>query len=281
MPESKKYYYLYQITNLLNGKIYIGIHATCDLGDGYMGSGKRLLGAYRAYGKHNFKKEILQFYDSLDSVLEAERRIVTEDFCKRPDTYNIAVGGKCGGSLIAGKSPEERAAWVQHIQAVRKAQSQTPEWRAMRKRVRNSPQFVQKFQATRRATELAMSDEQKQKRRATLKAAHNRPEAKAHHADASILRYARLTEEERRRRCRFWYNDGKQNFLLRPEDPKVKDLTPGRIWRPGPKYAYRVEEHLFYSEHDVYNYLKPPQAFSAWKRHNKSWLRSLRQKINH
>jgi len=31
---------IYQITNKVNNKIYIGLHSTKDINDGYMGSGK-------------------------------------------------------------------------------------------------------------------------------------------------------------------------------------------------------------------------------------------------
>lgn len=34
----KKYYLIYQITNLINNKIYIGQHVTSKIDDHYMGS---------------------------------------------------------------------------------------------------------------------------------------------------------------------------------------------------------------------------------------------------
>lgn len=93
---TKKYHYLYKITNNLNGKIYIGVHATDNMDDGYMGSGKLIWLALKKYGKANFTKEILQTFDSVQAMYEAESVIVNIAFVKDDNTYNITTGGKCG-----------------------------------------------------------------------------------------------------------------------------------------------------------------------------------------
>ena len=96
----KVYYVIYQLTNLVNGKIYIGCHMTKNLDDGYMGSGKRLAYAKKKYGLAAFKKEILKVCDSPEEMLAEEAKIVNEDFLQRKDVYNLTIGGKGGWFIV-------------------------------------------------------------------------------------------------------------------------------------------------------------------------------------
>jgi group I intron endonuclease len=89
-------YYIYKITNLCNDKIYIGIHKTQSLDDGYMGSGKLLKAAIKKYGKDNFKKEVLETFKNEKDMIAREQELVTEEFISSEDNYNIMLGGKFG-----------------------------------------------------------------------------------------------------------------------------------------------------------------------------------------
>lgn len=99
------FYTIYKITNLIDGKIYIGKHQTKDLNDDYMGSGKRLKHAISKHGIENFKKEIIFRFDNESDMNAKEAELVTEDFCLRKDTYNLCVGGQGGFSYI-NNNPE-------------------------------------------------------------------------------------------------------------------------------------------------------------------------------
>lgn len=85
---------IYKTTNKVNNKIYIGVHTTSDLQDGYLGSGKHLKRAVLKHGKDNFTREILYFAENEEEMFFAEELIVDEDFVAREDTYNLRVGGK-------------------------------------------------------------------------------------------------------------------------------------------------------------------------------------------
>lgn len=98
-------YYIYRITNKVNGKTYIGQHKYKDLNDNYKGSGKLLWGAYRKYGFENFEKEILysriQYKETVDDM---ERFAIAKERAIGKAEYNIADGGQ-GGNLVKGKTP--------------------------------------------------------------------------------------------------------------------------------------------------------------------------------
>lgn len=94
------FYSIYQITNKVNGKIYIGSHKTQDLNDNYMGSGVLLNRAYQKHGVEKFEKQILYVFDNPDDMYEKEKELVNEDFVKRKDTYNIKEGGFGGWGYV-------------------------------------------------------------------------------------------------------------------------------------------------------------------------------------
>jgi hypothetical protein len=94
--KEKKYNYVYKITNLVNGKYYIGIHSTNNIRDNYRGSGKYLWNSYRKYGFENFVKEFLYFQKTRDEILRIEKEIVNKEFVKDIHNMNIMEGGKGG-----------------------------------------------------------------------------------------------------------------------------------------------------------------------------------------
>jgi hypothetical protein len=87
------YYLLYKITNLVNNKIYIGVHKTKNINDSYMGSGIGIKQAIKKYGINNFKKEILKICKTEKEMFNIEASIVNKEFVSRSDTYNQKIGG--------------------------------------------------------------------------------------------------------------------------------------------------------------------------------------------
>lgn len=91
---------LYQTTNTINGKIYIGSHMTEDLEDDYLGSGTVLKRALLKYGRENFKREILFEFSNAEAMFEKEAELVNASFVARADTYNLKIGGFGGWDHI-------------------------------------------------------------------------------------------------------------------------------------------------------------------------------------
>lgn len=110
-------YIVYITTNLVNKKIYIGVHKTetPDKFDGYLGCGVRVNdrhtyrycktpfeAAVNKYGPDKFVRKTLKTFDNLEDALDLERRLVCPEFIMRKDTYNITLGG--GIPPISGKT---------------------------------------------------------------------------------------------------------------------------------------------------------------------------------
>ena len=95
-----KKYIVYRIINLINGKIYIGVHITKNINDSYMGSGKLIKSSIKKYGVKNFKKDILAIFDNPEDMFKMESQIVNKDFIKDNKTYNIKEGGKGGWNHV-------------------------------------------------------------------------------------------------------------------------------------------------------------------------------------
>ena len=94
--KQKTIHYLYKTTCLVTGRYYIGMHSTYNLDDGYMGSGKRLRYSIRKYGIDNHKKEILEFFESRELLIEAEKKAITEEMITDNNCMNIMSGGTGG-----------------------------------------------------------------------------------------------------------------------------------------------------------------------------------------
>lgn len=102
-------YIVYQTINIVNNKIYVGYHKTKDPYKfcGYIGNGVNInypstymnpkypfQYAVKKYGTVSFKRSVLYVFDTEEEALKKEAEIVNEEFIKRNDTYNIALGGR-------------------------------------------------------------------------------------------------------------------------------------------------------------------------------------------
>lgn len=92
---TETYMIVYITTNLINGKKYVG--ADSKNNPNYLGSGKALLRAIKKYGRHNFKKEILE--QCIDQLHLREREIYWVRYFNADTSqeyYNISHGGQGG-----------------------------------------------------------------------------------------------------------------------------------------------------------------------------------------
>ena len=102
---------IYKITNNINGRYYIGRHATTNINDSYMGSGIGIKNAVNKYGVENFTKEIIAESTSAENLWELEKQIVNDDIVNDKMSYNVAYGGK---NYIDGLKRYDYQKFIEH-----------------------------------------------------------------------------------------------------------------------------------------------------------------------
>ncbi len=106
--ENNLKYIVYETTNIVNNKIYIGVHKTVDPygWDHYLGCGvistqpctyqhakTAFQFAVKKYGPKNFKRKTLAVFDTIEEAFLLEKELVDVNFIARDDVYNMVVGG--------------------------------------------------------------------------------------------------------------------------------------------------------------------------------------------
>lgn len=87
---------MYKTTCVITKRYYIGIHSTSNINDDYLGSGKRLRYSVRKYGIENHVKEILNFFESRELLIEEEKKIVNMELLGDKMCMNLKIGGTGG-----------------------------------------------------------------------------------------------------------------------------------------------------------------------------------------
>lgn len=64
-----RYHVLYKISQISKPDFYIGKHSSMNFNDDYFGSGIYLRSAIKKYGREDFKKEIICFFNTVMPIL--------------------------------------------------------------------------------------------------------------------------------------------------------------------------------------------------------------------
>lgn len=86
--------------NLINDKKYVGSHATDNIDDTYLGSGKLIIKAIKKYGKQNFKRIIIEECKDIETARLLESCCIKKYNTLNPNGYNLhPSGGSYKGSI--------------------------------------------------------------------------------------------------------------------------------------------------------------------------------------
>ena len=170
--KGRKYFIIYQITNLVNKMIYVGKYGTTTPYDmkNYWGSSKWLTASIKKHGRENFNRETLFEFNTEDEAYAKEAEIVDLEFVAREDTYNICTGGKGG--------------W-EHAESSKKKQSDS-------KRGEKNPNFGKH------------PSEETRKKQSDANSGENHPLWKKHHTEDAKKKMRESRPDTRGEKNPFW-----------------------------------------------------------------------------
>ena len=93
------YGYIYETTNLINGKKYIGKHKSSKFDKNYYGSGIAINRALNKYGKENFEVRLIEEIETNQDYLDLREMYYIEKYnaVKDNNYYNYSYGGENEG----------------------------------------------------------------------------------------------------------------------------------------------------------------------------------------
>jgi group I intron endonuclease len=211
------HYFIYKTTCLVNNKIYIGCHATNNIDDGYLGSGKLLSAAIKKYGKENFSRTILEIFTNPEDMFSQERIIVNEDLVASEVSYNLVVGGS-GGFKV-----QDIDNWKSKLKASRgdrapfKGGSHSTE---SRQKISESLKGKTAWNKGLPGTWMGKTHSEESKRKIAIS-------KKGQFAGEKNPMFGKSAVAGRK-----WYNDGIKTYYLFPNDTATKTLICGRLKKP-------------------------------------------------
>lgn len=241
-------HYVYKITNTINGKFYIGKRKHANpYNDIYMGSGSQIKSAIKKYGKSVFVKEILSIFQTNEEAAEFEKQLVTKELIESAQSYNMHEGGH-GGFLHINNLPISERINFKRIKELK--DNGNCNWGGTQNWSQESYRKVREQGNKNRELGLCSSKGHKKKighakgsknsqygkvwcvqknaidcfERKSFKK-ENIPEDWITTAEWKDLR----KDKTKSSYGRSWYNDGINNYYLKPEDELVSTLIKGRI----------------------------------------------------
>lgn len=205
------FYTVYKVTNKINNKIYVGVHKTSNIDDGYMGSGVILKRALAKYGIENFEKEILESFDDCDAMFDMETKIVNDDFVSDSMTYNLKLGGSGGYDYIHNNGLNNIADNHKKASAARSL------------KMKNDPEFRERHRQQVSKT-MTQTHKDGKIRYDTFTGKTHSEETKAKISEAN----SKLTGEKNSQFGSMWITDGSQNKKIKKSDTIPEGWVKGR-----------------------------------------------------